>query len=194
MAKNPDKFCGELKARNATPSEIRNIYTSFIKSIKSNTVDTHILKSAKEKSEAMKLHFKDILYNGENDQKALEPPKPVPFEEQIAKKYIQLSTSASKRGKDFNLTLKDIEELLEVKTCFYTGVMLNSLHKDNYQRTIDRVDNNKGYVKGNVVACSHLSNQIKNELFENPTSDILTNINFISKLIVKMHKTLKENK
>ena len=32
--------------------------------------------------------------------------------------------------------------------------------------TLDRLIPEKGYVKGNVVACTHIANQLKNELLE----------------------------
>lgn len=114
-----------------------------------------------------------------------------PLEEQVALKYIQLARSARKRSKDFNLSFADIEELITTPLCYYTNSPLNKTHGDNFQRTIDRVDNNKGYVKGNVVACCHLANNIKNELFESPTSDIRANLNFMAKLITKIHKTTR---
>lgn len=58
----------------------------------------------------------------------------------------------------------DIKRLLERKTCYYTGSRFTN--SENYRRTIDRVDSSKGYVKGNVVACTHGINQIKNLILE----------------------------
>ena len=109
----------------------------------------------------------------------------IPYHVVLSRKINQLYMSAQRRGKDFNLTLQDVDVLLKTPTCFYTGVELTTM-PGPYQRTVDRVDNNKGYVKGNVVACSNLANNIKNQLFESPTSDIRTNIEFMVKLISKL--------
>lgn len=78
---------------------------------------------------------------------------------QIAQKYINLANSAKSRGKEFNLTITSIRNLLSAKKCYYTGLPLT-----NESRTIDRIDNNKGYVKGNVCACHVRINLLKADL------------------------------
>jgi hypothetical protein len=131
-------------------------------------------------------HTTTLEYMIENkmieDQVVIEKP----FNIILAEKYINLHKSAMRRGKEFNLDIADVRKLLKTKKCFYTGVTLTEIEGDNYQRTVDRIDNTRGYVKGNVVACSHLANQIKNELFERPTSNISTNITFVKKLLTKL--------
>lgn len=118
-----------------------------------------------------------------------QPSEPLdgtePFHLHVARKYVQLYESAARRNKKFDLALKDVARVLTTKHCYYTGVLLTR-KAGNYQRTIDRVDNDKGYVSDNIVACSHLANQIKNELFERPTSDLKTNIEFVDKLVGKL--------
>ena len=93
------------------------------------------------------------------------------FEERIIFKWKQLKQSAQDRNKDFKLTLEDIRKLMLVKKCYYLEVQLEDNYYDQQkatpnERTIDRIDNNKGYVKGNVVACSRKANQLKNMVFE----------------------------
>lgn len=88
----------------------------------------------------------------------------------VAAKYQNLYDSAKNRGKGFDLDLGDVRRLLTKKRCSYTGVILtekdrNSPTKDS-DRTIDRLDPKKGYVKGNVYAVSHAANSVKNMLFE----------------------------
>ena len=113
-------------------------------------------------------------------------------EEYVARKFISVLTSAERRGKEFNLTLKEVKKLLNRKTCFYTGVkMVNPLkdHEENpieNARTFDRVDNEQGYVIGNVVACSHWSNQLKNTLFEDPKGLAIGKEKEVKKLLEKM--------
>ena len=87
------------------------------------------------------------------------------FESVIAAKYLQLKESANKRNKEFTLTLLDVRRLMQRKTCFYTKHKFNHLDL-NWKRTIDRIDPDKGYVQGNVVACSKWANALKNIMFE----------------------------
>lgn len=71
----------------------------------------------------------------------------------IVKKMVQLEQSAIARGLEFNLSFDTVKKLMNQKTCYYTGVTLTNKQGEPTQRTIDRLDNNKGYVEGNVVAC-----------------------------------------
>lgn len=83
------------------------------------------------------------------------------FELKVLENQLHYMKSAKKRNLDFNLTKGDIRKLLTRKTCYYTGEPLT----DN-NRSVDRLDNRKGYVKGNVVACTVKANQLKEHLFE----------------------------
>lgn len=82
----------------------------------------------------------------------------------VAKKLISLESSASSRGKEFDLSFKTVKRLLKMKKCFFTGVEMNEEHGHNNQRTIDRLDNLKGYVEGNIVACTKTINNLKGSL------------------------------
>ena len=62
-----------------------------------------------------------------------------------------------------------MRKLLKTKRCAYTGEVLTKAKQsppNNSDRTIDRLDSDKGYVKGNVFAVSHYANSLKNALFE----------------------------
>lgn len=70
---------------------------------------------------------------------------------------------AAKRGIDFSLTLKDIVVPL---TCPVLGIPLfvkTGTHggKDN-SPSLDRIDNDAGYVPGNVIVVSWRANRLKN--------------------------------
>jgi hypothetical protein len=86
------------------------------------------------------------------------------LDQQIAKKYISLMSSANSRGLEFSLSLTSVKNLLNSKKCYFTGVSLNFVVGHPHQLTIDRLDADKGYVKGNVVACACYFNQKKNNL------------------------------
>lgn len=93
----------------------------------------------------------------------------LPLDLLVARKYQQLYTSAMKRSKEWNLSLSDVKKLITRKTCQYSGVKLTKGSGDVARfsdLTIDRLDNTRGYVKGNVYSVCHGANQIKNYLFE----------------------------
>ncbi len=70
---------------------------------------------------------------------------------------------AKKRGWDFSISAQDFPDL--PKTCPVLGI---ALAYDNPKQlansaTLDRVDGNKGYIKGNVVIMSWRANNIKSD-------------------------------
>ena len=92
----------------------------------------------------------------------------------IVKKYLSVLESAKRRGLAFNLTLSDVKRLMSRKTCFYTKRKFNNTLDHPDYPTLDRIDCNKGYVKGNVVVCTKFSNELKANLFEHRDVDIIT--------------------
>ena len=79
----------------------------------------------------------------------------------VAKKLLALHSSAKSRDIEFNLTFKKVKQLLTRKTCFYTGTPFDNKYNG---RSIDRVDNTKGYIDSNVVACTVRINSLKSDL------------------------------
>lgn len=92
----------------------------------------------------------------------LKQSQPLLWQLKVAAKYTNIIRSAVKRQLDFNLEIADVEDLVSQRRCFYTGVEFDAEHV----LTFDRVDRTKGYVKGNVVACTTQANALKNSLFE----------------------------
>ena len=73
----------------------------------------------------------------------------------------QARTRAKQRGVDFNLTLEDVTI---PKECPVLNIPLIHGSKSWYNSpSIDRIDNNKYYIKGNVLIISVLANSIKNQ-------------------------------
>ena len=72
----------------------------------------------------------------------------------VVNKYYRLMCRANSKGLEFNLSFISVKNLLRAKCCYFTGKVLT-----NKNRSIDRVDNTKGYVKGNVVACDKKFNE-----------------------------------
>jgi len=82
----------------------------------------------------------------------------------IARKFLQIETSGQQRGIHFDMSLRRVAALLRQKTCFFTGVELNDVEGHPNQRSFDRIDNDKGYIDTNVVACTATFNKRKNNL------------------------------
>jgi hypothetical protein len=78
---------------------------------------------------------------------------------------IQAKDRAKRKGMPFDIT---VDDLIVPTHCPYLGVelLLKSSYRGNPRRdnlaTIDRIDNTKGYTKGNVQIISHLANMMKN--------------------------------
>lgn len=70
---------------------------------------------------------------------------------------------AASAGFEFNLTVGDILPLPEFCPVFGTPLRLNAKSQDPHGYSLDRVDNTKGYVKGNVAVMSYRANRLKND-------------------------------
>tara|TARA_R110000796_G_scaffold159388_3_gene276185 strand:- start:11092 stop:11433 length:342 start_codon:yes stop_codon:yes gene_type:complete len=79
----------------------------------------------------------------------------------VCKKMIKISHSGNSRNIEVKLTFNALKKVMKTRKCFFTGVLLNFEENDANQLTIDRLDNDKGYIDGNIVACSKEFNQIK---------------------------------
>jgi hypothetical protein len=88
--------------------------------------------------------------------------KPIISDVEVAKKLVNIHSSAQSRNLEFNLTFEYVKKLLEYTTCYYTNIQFTE--DGIYARSFDRVDNDKGYVVGNVVACTVDINGKKNNL------------------------------
>ncbi len=74
-----------------------------------------------------------------------------------ASRYSAAKTHARRKGKEFNISKSDYLELIS-KKCTYCGGTL-PLHGI----ALDRLDNSKGYVIGNVVSCCTTCNRIRGD-------------------------------
>ena len=99
---------------------------------------------------------------------------------EIAKKMINIHQSAMDRKIEFNLSFEYVKRMLGFKTCYYTGVTFTEDGPN--ARSFDRIDSDKGYIEGNVVACTIDINGKKSNL----------TIDEIACLYNKLVKTKKE--
>ena len=71
---------------------------------------------------------------------------------EVAKKMLKIHQSAIDRTLEFNLGFESVKKLLSYSNCYYTN---RKFEADGiYARSFDRIDSSKGYVEGNVVACT----------------------------------------
>lgn len=98
---------------------------------------------------------------------AHNPEIDYPTEDDRIKGYMirNIKFSGKRRGVPFDLTYEDIElnnycPLLNIPLVYRN----QKGHFNDFNRaTIDRIDNTKGYIKGNVWVISRLANNMKNE-------------------------------
>ena len=105
--------------------------------------------------------------------------------EDVLLKRLQLYRSAVSRNIEFSLDDEDVRTILERKTCYYTGARFRD--NTDYHRTVDRIDNKLGYVKGNVVSCTLGANRLKNIILEDTRDNkfVLT-ITQLKKMVSKL--------
>lgn len=92
----------------------------------------------------------------------------------IAKRYVNKAKQAKRDGIEFDLPFTTFKNMMRATKCGYTGLKL-TFQDDRLQKstdlTIDRIDNSKGYVPGNVKAVCFAANQLKS-LWEDPSNNI----------------------
>lgn len=76
--------------------------------------------------------------------------KSKPLEIVVAARLVSTYDSAMKRGKDFGLNLRYIENIACQKLCAYSGEPFAEGVNDDMM-TLERFDNDAGYVPGNVI-------------------------------------------
>lgn len=118
------------------------------------------------------------------------------FELFVANFYKSKVESCKDRGIEFKLNLVSVRNMLRTQICPYTGITLTVSRGGgkplrSSDITIDRIDNKKGYVKGNVMAVSNVANNFKS-IFENESYPI--SMLTAEKMLGKIQKRIKKTK
>jgi len=91
--------------------------------------------------------------------------------------FRNLLSSCHKRKKDCDLDLPYLKELWEKQNgkCTVTNVdlVLKTNYNKNFQASLDRIDSDKGYIKGNVRYISVSANWLKNNLDDNHLKEFI---------------------
>jgi hypothetical protein len=74
--------------------------------------------------------------------------------EWLNRRYHRLKRNAKKRGIEFSLTPDEFRDLYSQKSCYFCGEI-------NIVRTVDRLDNTKGYIDGNCFLACYECNILK---------------------------------
>jgi hypothetical protein len=133
--------------------EISVTAVNAITEIQKETKFVHLGYSASIDAEA---ELTKILI--EELEKAVEEEKLIVAESQkitdleTAKKMLKIWQSAVDRKLEFDLSFETVKRLLAYKKCYYTGRDFEE--EGIFARSFDRIDSSKGYVDGNVVACT----------------------------------------
>ncbi len=97
--------------------------------------------------------------------------------------YERASKRAKEKGLEFDITPYDI---IIPECCPVLGLRLNispNIHNLDCSPSLDRIDNNRGYIKGNVIVVSFKANTIKSSA----TVEEL-------KLVYSFYKRLSDNR
>lgn len=109
-------------------------------------------------------------------------------DEKVAALYLKKMQSARDRHLGFHLSFREFKTLMKKKRCVYTGVEMTAPKAGGHPlttRTLERVNNKLGYVKGNVIAVCHYANQLKS-IWEDSSNCF--SINHVVKMLIKLQK------
>jgi hypothetical protein len=92
----------------------------------------------------------------------------------LNQKYQEIKHGAKVRSIPFLLTHEEHTKLI-LDACFYCGKLsgIGDEEGNTYFNGVDRVDNEKGYIIGNCIACCFICNRMKHVL---PVKDFIEHI------------------
>lgn len=117
------------------------------------------------------------------------------FDVYVARYYTNKVKNSRSEGHEFHLSLTQVKNMLRAKRCQLSGVELThgaggEGTKSPVRRftdvTIDRIDNTKPYVSGNVMAVCYGVNTFKGVLENNETPLTFQHVNKMCKKLSKL--------
>lgn len=150
------KKCSNCNVEKSLEDFYNSKYGKFGKTHHCKNCMTAYRNKNKEKS---KLYMRNLRLN--DNEKVKETRRTSYHRNPINKMFISAKTRSKRYGIPFNITKEDIVipekcPLLEIE--FIPGTKDNYL----YSYSLDRIDNSKGYIKGNVQVITSKANSMKN--------------------------------
>ena len=93
--------------------------------------------------------------------------------------YRYFLRAAKRRYKEVNIGLQDLKDIWEQQSgrCPLTGKQLSLKHNNSpYQASLDRIDSNKGYVKGNIRYIALIANYCKNSFTDEDVKEFCNSV------------------
>lgn len=183
LEKDPSQVIFEMNALSGNKMTKPDVILDMVK-LSNFFIDTNIAKKANKTTVTGVPHLilmDDCHEDSELTENKVIEPDSFEFDEWLCKKYLQTKTRANDKGLDFNLSLNDMRLIMRSKKCAYSEIKFDI---DIHKLSLDRVDNSKGYIKGNVVACSEYVNHLKSTIMEcDRAKDAMSNKNLKAMLI-----------
>lgn len=114
----------------------------------------------------------------------------------LLKKYRHKKTNAKQRSIEFSLSFEDYLQfgykLLGRGECDYTNLPFGKKETDPMYPSLERIESNKGYVRGNVCVVGREVNNLKDILFDRTDRITLFRTPVHTKIIKGMMLTLNE--
>jgi hypothetical protein len=96
---------------------------------------------------------KDIMANPKRKKQTTDKPQKDELTDlEVAKKMLKIFQSSIDRKLEFDLSFGSVKKLLSYANCYYTNRVFDE--EGQFSRSFDRIDSSKGYIDGNVVACT----------------------------------------
>lgn len=168
---NIEKSIFEFRAKNIS----KQIYSHVCKNCRNENerekykenpgIKERMLKNGKKWRENNPEKTKEITKKFYQNNKEREKLRTATFKIEHPKEYllIRAKSNAKRQCYEFNITLEDI---IIPEFCPILGIELYFIpgKRTEHSPSLDRVDNNKGYIKGNVRVISNKANCMKRDL------------------------------
>lgn len=144
-------------------------------------------------------YFKDTICRQCNINDKRNRKKNHTIEQFINNILVSCKSSAKKRENknrkkcgEFKLTIKDIYDLKQKQNnkCFFTNIELRWEYKSNNKVSIDRIDNDKGYIKDNIRLVIWDINQAQNNLSDGRFKELMYKI--VLKDMIEKNKNINQ--